>query len=508
MTDKRRLVVNTVANGTAQVAVMGSALVLMPFLVRAFGLSGYGYYLFAMALVAYAGIMDLGVGASLTRMVSVSTARNDRSEIGRAASTALAFYIGVGLLQAAVLVILAFNAERIAHGSPENGRLLRDLLLVSAVGSLWTWPAQTATFVLAGFQRFTSTVRVSLAATLANAAATVLIILTGGGPVSLAVAGVGISVGAGIASIHLARSQLAGIRVSPRLAQWSIFRAILAFSWSIFVIQVCMVIVTQQTDRVVLGMFVGAAAVALYEGAGKFQGVIGQLSGFANSAILPLASQLHTENRTAVLQALFLRGTRYALAFVAPVVVTLMVLAEPILSSWLGAAFVTQALAAQILISHQLLTAGTTIGDAIIVSRGLLPRRLPNAVGITLGNLALSLLLVRSFGILGVVVGTVVPLFIDYPLHIRFLLKHLEIPARTWAKQVVAPVYPLLVIPLAVSAIGRLALAPDDLVSVAAIALASVVAFWGAFLFAGLSKEERGEVRAALQYVRVWRSGA
>jgi len=47
-------------------------------------------------------------------------------------------------------------------------------------------------------------------------------------------------------------------------------RTIFGFSWAVFVIQVCTIIIYQQTDRIVLGIFLGASAIALYEAAGKF----------------------------------------------------------------------------------------------------------------------------------------------------------------------------------------------------------------------------------------------
>ena len=51
-------------------------------------------------------------------------------------------------------------------------------------------------------------------------------------------------------------------------------RTILGFSWAVFVIQVCTLVIYQQTDRLVLGVFLGAAAITLYEAAGKFLGLV------------------------------------------------------------------------------------------------------------------------------------------------------------------------------------------------------------------------------------------
>jgi O-antigen/teichoic acid export membrane protein len=83
MSEKRRIVVNTLFNGIAQFAAVLSALVFMPLLIKGFGATDYGLYLLASSAFAYASLLDLGVGASLTKMTAEAAARNDRERLGR-----------------------------------------------------------------------------------------------------------------------------------------------------------------------------------------------------------------------------------------------------------------------------------------------------------------------------------------------------------------------------------------------------------------------------------------
>ncbi len=70
----------------------------------------------------------------------------------------------------------------------------------------------------------------------------------------------------------------------------------------IFVLQACTMVIYQQTDRVVIGVFVGASAITLYEAAGKMQVLVTQLVQFATSAVMPFAFQLESEGRRSSLQ--------------------------------------------------------------------------------------------------------------------------------------------------------------------------------------------------------------
>ena len=496
MSEKRLIVVNTLANGVAQFAAMLSALVFMPFLVRSFGIGDYGLYLLASSVVGYAVILDFGVSAAVGKTTAEAAAQGDTDRLGRTISSALAFYTLVGIVVFSIMAVLAFNTGSLFKVSADGARLLRNLFLLAGTVSLVAWPSSIAGQVLGGFQKFTQTARVSVAQTIGTIAVTATVVVLHEGPVVLMAATAAVGIAGSLVNIVLARRALGRIRVSLSLADVSGMRAIFSFAWAVFVIQICTIILYQQTDRLVLGIFIGGTAIALYEAAGKFQGFVSQLSSFSVSAVMPMASHLGAQDRKAALTTLFLRGTKYSIALLAPVVVVLLVIARPLLLSWLGPTFAGQALAAQILISHQVLTAGVTLGDAMMIGLGRLPRRVPYAIGLALLNLVLSLALVRSLGILGVVLGTAIPYFIDYPLHMRLLLKVLEVPPGRWLRETIAPTYPLLLLPLGISLWLVSTGLAASMLGLAAIGALSVGSYWCALLLFGFNDIERAEVRS------------
>lgn len=502
MSEKRRLITNTAANGIAQFANLFAGLILMPLLIRGFGLNDYGLYMLAVAVASYASIADLGVGAAVVKLVAESVARDDDEGVHRLASTAVAFYLAIGVCVAAIITAVAVNTGSIFNVSADGARLLRNLLLVTAVASVFTWPLNAATAVLQGFHRFTVTARTSVLVVTGNIVATVVVLAMHQGPVVLLSALSVVTITGGVINAFAASPLVRHGWVSPLAADRAVFREIVNFSWAVFVIQVCVLIVYQQTDRLVLGIFVGAVSVTLYEAAGKFQGLVAQVSSFAGSAVMPVASELDAQGRRSALQTLFIRGTKYAIALVAPMVVVLMVLAKPILQRWLGPEFAAQSLATQILIAHQVLTISTVVGDNIIVGLGKLPKRLPNALGLTIGNLALSLLLVKPLGIMGVVLGTSIPYFIDFPLHLRLLLRETGVTFGRFLKTVVAPTYPALVVPLGCALVTLATPLRDTLVGLAVGGVVAVGAYWLAVFAWGLSDVERAEVQQLLSRIR------
>lgn len=503
LSEKRRIISNTLANGTAQFTAMASALIFMPLLIHSFGTGEYGLYLLASSVASYASLVDFGVGTSLVKNVAETAASGDKERLGKYISTSLSFYIGAGLLVALILATVALLAGNIFRVTPDQARLLRNMLMVVAVSSIWTWPATTAGLVLGGLQRYTWSASTALVAAFANVGVMLAVLFTHQGPLALILGQSIVSAVAAGSNVMLARRAIGEVRVHPGLADRAVFKDIISFSWVIFILQICTVIIFQQTDRVVLGVFMGATAITLYESAGKMQALVSQITGFASSALLPFASQLSAEGRSNSIQTLFFRGTKYVMALVLPVVLGLMILAKPIITHWLGPAFATQSTAAQVLLSYQLIGVGCVVGESILVSRGHAKRRLFNAIFVvTLGNLVISIVLVQRIGIMGVVIGTAVPWFIDFPWRLRTALTEVEVSLWEWLQRAAGPVYLSLIATAAVALLCYLTPLVNSLLGLAVAGALSVGSAWLMLVAFALTPVEKAELTNIVNRLR------
>lgn len=494
-----RLVRNTAANAAAQIAQMASAFVFMPLLVHEFGLAEYGVFMLAGSMSGYLGLLDFGVGASLVKFVAEKKAKQQTTELTSIISSALLFYVFVGVVACVLLVVGALLVTPLFQLTSSDAALASQILLVAAVTALITWPTSAATYVLGGLQRYDLTASVSLLATVLTAAATIAIVLTHAGPLILMVAVSAVSVLTGGLTVVIARRQLRDVQVSPRRASLATIRRIFRFSGVVFVSQICAVLIYQQTDRIVLGIFVGASAIGLYEAASRMQTLVRQLAQLSASAILPVASQLDGQGRTSSMQQLFLKGTLYADAFVTPIALTIMILAGPLLIAWLGPEYAGQTLAVVLFVSYWLLNANTTVPGAILIGSGRLPFILWYSVVSALANVALSILLVQQLGMIGVILGTVITYYVGFPVYMLFSLRILGVPVKRWLVEDVLRTYPFLLVPLAVSLLCRASGLTSSLTGVAASGLLSVGAYWAVFARWGLAPADRAILAAAVR---------
>jgi O-antigen/teichoic acid export membrane protein len=495
VSEKRVIARNTLANAVVKFLQLASAFVFMPFLIRGFGLANYGLYVLAGSLSVYLSLLDLGVNATVIKRVSEYRARGDEEGLGELIASSTAYYAFVGVVVCAFMAVFAQVGLGVFHLTKDNVDLARNLFTVAAVVALFSWPLGIGQAVLSGLQRYDLGSLVTGAGVFANLAVTALVVVTHDGPVVL-LAGVGLVTLAQYAVAWLlAWRELHGVRISLRQVSLARIQSVLSFGWMIVVIQFAVVITEQQTDRIVLAVFTGATAIGLYEAAAKLSGLVNNMAALPVSALMPASSQMAAQERPEAVRALYLRGTKYSIAFAAPIAVGLMTLAQPLLLTWLGPAVAMQALAARVALIQWLLYLNLAVAFTIFIGTGRLTFLFRYTLTQAFLNLALSLVLVRPLGVLGVVLGTAISEAVMFPFGIRYALDQLEVSAGEYLRRVVVRTYPLLLVTVAVG-VGGIALGlTQTLVGVAVVGLASVGACWLSMFAFGLEANEREDVR-------------
>lgn len=491
--DKRQLLKNTAANVIAQIATILTTLIFTPRLIALFGTSGYALYILAASMPSYATLLDFGVGTALTKFVASFQPGDDEAhQPVQLVRATLLIYTAVGVLTAAGLFILTKYPQLFSGITSSQASQLGLLLNITALGQLFYWPLSTFRNYLAGRNRYDLVSRNALLGTCATIAVTLWVLATQASMVTLTL---GINIVLVLTALlnvgDAARIRRTNLRAAKRVPFKQSARVLLTFSWPVFVMQLTDVLFYQQTDRLVLGAFVGLGAVTLYEGAGKFNAIIIMLSGLAVSAVMPLASKMHGEKRRDANSFLFVEGTRYLLALLVPMIVVLSLFAEPLLVGWLGKGFAGQGIvAATLLLPHVLVAAGL-VGDAVLIGVGGLRKRVPYAIAQSVINVGLSIVLAPRFGVLGVAVGTAIAHLIDIPFHYSLLTKTFDVPVRYFLKRTLVPVLSL-ALPLAlVSGVIIKFAHPTALFSLAGILCILCIGYWLVYFYAVLSRDER-----------------
>jgi O-antigen/teichoic acid export membrane protein len=348
----------------------------------------------------------------------------------------------------------------------------------------------TAYAVLRGLQRFGLINLIAVSATLAQAAATVAVLLLGGGVVGLAAISIPLTALTQVPMLVVIRRVAPDLRVGFRGAQRRLVSTVISFSASLVVINSAGVTKTK-TDEIVIAGALPLATVAPYSIARRVSELPTRLTYQFVRVLFPLASELHGAGDRARLRTLYVDSTRLTLALFVPLGIGLMVLADPFLTAWVGAAYGRDAHVATILVGAAMLD--IVIWPAASMLQGSNAHR-PLALfaaATALVNLGLSIALVRSMGVTGVAFGTLIAAGLEVLVVVPFAMRRYAVGARTMVLEAFAPgLLPAVPAVAALFAL-RAALAPSSLAAVVLVGAIGALVYAAGYLSFSASAAER-----------------
>ena len=424
-------------------------LVLLPFNLAHLGQAEYGLWVLLGSVLTHFSVLDLGYSSGLVKFAAQYRAHRDARALNEIASTLFWVFAAVGLVAYLAVIGVAFNLDHLFRITPQQAETGKWILLIIGVYIALNFPFGVFGGIIGGFQRYdvnnSLAVVVSLVAAIANA----IVIWTGHGVVTLVAATTSVRVIAFLFYRRNAFKVFPALRIRPSLFRGARLREVTGFSIYASIIDWANKL-NYQMDQVIIGVFVGSSAVAIWAPAERIITGVQRLTNQLNGVLFPAVVDSDASQQRRRLEQILLQGTRLSLAMVLPISAALIVLADPLLRAWLrgqpavaaGAAPIVQILAVTVAVR-----VGAATGNILLKGAG--QHRLLAWVNLGTGlvNAALSILLIRRFGLVGVAWGTLIPVAVSatcilYPAACR----RVGIPVwRAVSESIVPAVWPAFV---------------------------------------------------------------
>jgi O-antigen/teichoic acid export membrane protein len=402
------MVVGGAARAFGLVVRMAVGFFMFPFLVGRLGEYWYGVYFATIGLVANFHLLDFGFANATMRETAVGLGRNDDDAVNRTINTAFRIYLvlgGIVLLLTLVMVALAPVVIR----SDSDTTTIRLILLIVGLDLVLTFPTKALAGIVQAKLRYDLLLIIDLITFTIGVTANVWVLLHGFGVIALAV------IAAGTGQLHSVLYILLAKRLFPALTMgWDRFdaksgRQLASYSvWS-FLIQMANQL-RFRIDSLTTGALFGGEAITRYAIGGRLveyaQTPLVQVSNTA----MPVLTRMHAaeEHEKTSAAVLFLLRFNLLLAVFAAGLV--MFLGGPFIVRWMGpkheASHVIASVLAVGFMTEVFLLPLTNWLLAAAKHRMLAIANLTEA----LVNVALSIILGRMFGLVGVALGTVIPL--------------------------------------------------------------------------------------------------
>jgi O-antigen/teichoic acid export membrane protein len=412
MNASRNLLTGTATKYVLLAVNVGLGIFLMPFTVRHLGTSEYGLWMLVASMTYYFQLLDLGYGSGLVRHVADADARQDIDLANRILSTFVVVYSAIGLVAAAgVAAIILWAIPRFPNlpaGEVSRAQLLLALLGIRiAIG----FPMTVFGAATTARQRFALNNVVAIVVALANGFVTYVMLAAGFGLVPLVASTTAVSLASYGAYAWTARRAFPEMRIRPSSFSRALVRDVTTFSIYLFIIDIAIQI-GFNLDNVVIGAALGTSAVAIYAVTLRLADYQRQLCNQFNSLLFPVVVRLGASGRSEALRDMLVDGTRIALTLVTGVTVCVMGFASPLIIRWMGPAFEASVAPLYVLALSGIVLVGQGPLGNILLGTGRHRLVAFTSLGEALANLALSVVLVHRYGMLGVAIGTGVPVVI------------------------------------------------------------------------------------------------
>ncbi len=451
-TTGRRLALASTFGVANQVVAVVIGLFIMPFMVHTLGDHLYGMWSLVAVFVGYYGLLDLGLSSAISRYMSAALGAADHEECNRVFNTALRLFIVLGGAVVIVSGIVAGLAGVFFKNS-QDVSIFWKAVLILGISLALGFPLRVFVGALNSNLRYDVTEVLDLAGLVLRAVLVVAALLLGYQVVGLAWVTLIASVPLLFLYVYFAFKELPFLRIDS--AYWGRKTAKALFSYSSYsLITQLSNILRFQVDAVVVTAVVSLAAVTHYRIAGAMaQYFLGFMIAFMGAFGTVFSRQEGAGNFEAI-QKTFLFATKISVCVSSFIGFGLIAWGKPFIERWMGPRYYDAYPCLVALVAGYLLALWQqpSIGLMFGISKHRFLAGLSMAEGIA--NLGLSILLARSYGILGVALGTMIPLvaskLLIQPLYVCHIVRirpieYLGVMAKTVGLAAAALVVPALV---------------------------------------------------------------
>lgn len=488
--EARLLASGALVQQIAQASGLLALLVIVTVLARGLTVAELGAYGLTASLAGYLLVLRNSVASSAVRAMAGAVGRG---EMARVYSAAVVLYAVVGLATGVLIAVVAFVfSVTILSGALATDALVGGVGLgaLTAVGIA----ASVNLDALRAERRFVRAASLEIVA-VATYLVLMLALILGDVDLAAVIAASGaLPLLSGVLAAVVLRRGGAPLRFDRTGVTRERAMLIVPTAGWLLVLELSN-LVMYSFDRVLLGAFGSARTVGLYEGPVRAHNLLYALNGALAVPTVPTASRYVATGDERRLRELALRGSRYTLALIVPLVVTLMALAEPLIGVWLGDRYTGGATALTILVSYWLLFGALVVTPGFLVGAGRAREAARIVMVVAAANVALSLILTPWLGLEGPAIGTAVPFVLAYPLLLRLGLGASGASLRDLARQALVPAYALGAVLAAALVVVRVALDPTSLAAVVATLALGPLAYWLCFYRLVLAASERSLVR-------------
>jgi O-antigen/teichoic acid export membrane protein len=407
----QRIIHSTIAATAARGLNLLVGFISVPLAVGYLGRDRYGVWITISSLLAFLSFTDFGLGSSLLNAVADANGRNDRHQAQRYVSSAFWLLAVMGIvLWVAFAGSSHWIAAQLFSGNGPSSLLSEasPAVFIAITIFFLNFPLNLFAYVLSAHQENAIVNITAMITAAANLVAIVVVVACKAGLIWLVLSysGCGLVVSL-ICSIWLFGYSKPWLKPSIQAVDWTVMRNLLGTGWKFLAVSFFWMI-NSQTDNLIISHFLGPGAVTPYSIAFRLFSYTVVFQSFAVFALWPAYTEARARNDVAWIRRAFRANVFFSFISSAPFAILFIVFGQRIIRLWAGEDAVPQFQLLVWMAIWNLMLATLNAGTCLLKAFGRLSGMTIYGSITAVVNIALSIILVQHWGVVGVVFASIV----------------------------------------------------------------------------------------------------
>ncbi len=415
-----------------------SSLILVRILFLGMDQEAYGFWALLWSIYGYSVLLEFGLGVTIQKKSAEYAASNNTHKISSLFSTYLFVYFIISLLIASSTLLISWNID--SFFVITNTDRLHEYslaLLVFGLGSSLAFILGFSVEILRGLHLLKIRNYINTFFVILNAILLWQCIVTGQALYILALCAVSIQFLNNLAFFFVLKYYVPDLKPSMRLINLADVRSSMQFSLSAYLVMFSNIIIFR-TDQIVISAISGVSYAGLYQIASRVSELFRQFATQFHESIGTKAAMLHDTKDKKELSELLIHSNKIVSAIATLLFIPSFILIEALLFLWLEIQDVQTINSAKILlISMYILVTFRSSMVQILLMNGLHIQLMKIGLLEALGNVLLSIILVREYGMIGAAIGTLIPnvllaIFYNIPQSLKYSSTEFRVYMKTY----------------------------------------------------------------------------
>ena len=408
---------------TARILVKGSTLrtlyffiqvavlfFMTPFVVYSLGDRMYGFWTFVGMFIGYYGLLDFGLSLATERYIASAIGAEDKEEWNRIFNISLLIFTGIGLIALLISLILALVSPWF-WSNIDDASLFSKVVLILGINMAIEFPLRAFTGVLTSQLRFDIMSILQLLTLFFRTALIVLVLVLGYKVLAMALVTALSGIPEKILKIYFAKKSLPTIQFNYKVWKRSTAKTLFSYSFYSFIFKIADIL-KFQVDFIVITALISLSAVTHYKIGSmlalQMQSLMVAVMGF----MLPVFSRLYGKEDYDNIKKTFFFANKISIYIASFIGFGLIFWGKPFIEIWMGPDYL-DAYPVLLILVLGLVFAFSQV-PSLEFLLGTTGYKFVGIMSVIEGvcNLILSLILVRHFGLIGVALGTFIPISI------------------------------------------------------------------------------------------------